>query len=159
MKHLRRCCVVATLASTLLIKFPAKADDWPQWRGKNRDGISSERGWRTDWPAEGPKKLWENEVGIGYSSCSVSKGRLYTMGNVNEEDRILCFDARSGKLIWKHAYPCSSKDPNGYLGTRCTPTVDGKYVYTVSRQGHFFCLAAKDGKVQWSTDFKKEFGA
>src|SRR5437870_8727700 len=127
-------------ASMFLSIFLAHADDWPQWRGYHRDGTSNERGWLAEWPAEGPKKLWEKDIGIGYSSFSVSKGRLYTMGNVNEEDSIYCFDTKTGNLIWKHVYPCSSKDPNGYLGTRCTPTADGKYVYSLSRQGNFFCL-------------------
>src|SRR6266446_3050507 len=146
------------LFSLLALANASRGDDWPQWRGPNRDGISKERDWLTEWPASGPKKLWEASVGIGYSSCSVSKGRLYTMGNVAENDNVFCFDAETGKLSWKHEYPCSSKDPNGYLGTRCTPTVDGDSVYTVSRQGHLFCLDTASGKVKWSKDFAKEFG-
>src|SRR5262249_50965336 len=122
-------------------------------------GISQEKGWLTTWPADGPKKLWEGNVGIGYSSFSVSKGRLYTMGNVEETDNVFCYDALSGKLLWKHEYPCSSKDPNGHLGNRSTPTVDGDRVYTLSRQGHFFCLDAASGKVKWSKDFQKDFGS
>jgi len=136
-----------------------QADDWPQWRGPNRDGISRETGWLADWPAEGPKKLWEADVGIGFSSMSVSRGRVFTMGNVNETDVIWCFDAETGKLLWKHEYPCSSKDPNGYPGPRCTPTVDGDRVYAVSRHGHFFCLDFNTGKVLWSKDFARDFGA
>lgn len=98
-------------------------------------------------------------MGVGYSSFSVSNGRLYTMGNVAENDIISCFDAENGKLEWKHEYPCSSKDPNGYHGTRCTPSVDGSLVYSISRQGHFFCLDAASGKVKWSKEFKKDFGS
>lgn len=136
----------------------ARAEDWPQWRGPHRDGISKESGWVATWPAEGPKKLWEGNVGIGYSSVAVAGGQLYTMGNVAEMDNVYCFDAENGKPKWKHEYPCTSKDPNGYLGTRCTPTVEGGLVYTVSRQGNFFCLNASDGSVKWSKDFKKDFG-
>ena len=98
-------------------------------------------------------------MGIGYSSMSVSKGQVYTMGNVSETDYVYCFDAESGKPKWKHGYPCLSKDPNGYLGTRCTPTVDGDLVYSVSRAGNFFCLATASGAVKWSKDFKKDFGS
>lgn len=147
------------LLAAWLAPAAARADDWPQWRGPNRDGISRETGWRADWPAEGPKKLWEADVGVGFSSMSVSNGRIFTMGNVNETDAISCFDAETGKLLWKHEYPCSSKDPNGYPGPRCTPTVDGDRVYAVSRHGHFFCLDAATGKVIWSKDFAKDFGA
>src|SRR6266446_4493487 len=164
MKHVRIGCPIAPalglgLVSVLILATSALADDWPQWRGPNRDGISKETGWLANWPADGPKKLWEASVGVGYSSFSVSKGRVFTMGNVAENDNVFCFDAETGKLNWKHEYPCLSKDPNGYLGTRCTPTVDGDRVYTVSRQGNFLCLATSDGAVKWSKDFKKDFGS
>src|SRR5882672_10400702 len=64
------------LFSLLVLTQTSLAEDWPQWRGPDRDGISKETGWLTAWPASGPKKLWEGSVGIGYSSCSVSKGRF-----------------------------------------------------------------------------------
>ena len=146
------------LAFTLYSNGSAQADDWPQWRGPDRTGISKETGWLTKWPAEGPKRLWEAPVGVGYSSMAASKGHVYTMGNVGDVDIVSCFDAESGKLRWKHEYDCPAKDPNGYHGTRCTPTVDGNQVYTLSRHGHFFCLDAASGKVLWSKNFKKDFG-
>ena len=133
------------------------ADDWPRWRGANLDGISKETGWLSQWPAAGPKRLWEASVGIGYSSFAVSKGRLYTMGNVADNDIVFCLDAETGKVKWQHQYPCLARDPNGYHGTRCTPTVDEDRVYTLSRHGHLFCLDAATGKVMWSKDFKKDF--
>ncbi len=143
----------------LLLPRPASfAEDWPQWRGPNRDGLSKETGWLAAWPAEGPKKLWEGSVGIGYSSFAVSKGRLYTLGNIADKDNVFCFDAETGKLKWKHEYPCLAKDPNGYHGTRCTPTVDGEFVYTLSRHGDFFCLDSANGSVKWAKNFKREFG-
>jgi outer membrane protein assembly factor BamB len=145
------------LIYVLLFAPASQANDWPQWRGPERDGVSRETGWLTSWPESGPKKLWEQNIGIGYSSFSVSNGRLYTMGNVSEIDNIYCFDSETGKLEWKHEYPCPSKDPNGYHGTRCTPTVDANRVYAVSRQGNFFCLDASSGKVNWSKDFKTDF--
>ncbi|MGA2656269.1 MAG: PQQ-binding-like beta-propeller repeat protein [Verrucomicrobiota bacterium] len=154
-------CVALTLGPALVLGLtqPALGNDWPQWRGPNRNGISQESGWLATWAPEGPKRLWEASVGVGYSSFAVSEGRLYTMGNVAEKDTVFCLDALTGKLLWKYEYPCSSKDPNGYRGTRCTPTVDGDRVYTLSRLGHFFCLDSATGAVKWSKDFKKEFGA
>jgi outer membrane protein assembly factor BamB len=137
----------------------AQAGDWPRWRGPNFDGISQETGWVAQWPAEGPKRLWEASVGIGYASFSVSQGRVYTMGNVKNLDTVFCFDAETGRTLWKHEYPCSPTDPNGYHGTRCTPTVDGDRVYSVSRDGQFFCLDAAQGTVLWSKKFKADFGA
>ena len=149
--------VVSSL--TLIAAVAAQADDWPQWRGPARTGISAEKGWQTQWPADGPKQVWTASLGVGWSSFSVANGRVFTMGNENEVDKVYCFDALTGKPLWTHSYDCSSKDPNGYPGTRCTPTVDGDLIYTVSRQGHFFCLVAKTGAVKWSKDFKKDFGS
>jgi len=146
-----------SLITSPMQALKVQAEDWPQWRGQERDGVSKETGWLTVWPESGPKRLWEQNIGIGYSSSSVSNGRLYTMGNVSEMDNIYCFNAETGKPEWKHQYACPSKDPNGYHGTRCTPTVDEDRVYAVSRQGNFFCLGASNGKVIWSKDFKTDF--
>ncbi|HUR46595.1 MAG TPA: PQQ-binding-like beta-propeller repeat protein [Candidatus Saccharimonadales bacterium] len=148
-------CFGFTLAFFVQI---VRADAWPQWRGPNRDGISKETGWRAEWPSA-PEKVWQANVGVGYSSEAIVNGRLYTMGNLDETDFVYCLDANTGKEIWKHDYACSSKDPNGYPGTRCTPTVDGDRVFTVSREGHLFCLSATDGKVLWTKEYKKDFGA
>jgi outer membrane protein assembly factor BamB len=146
----------AIIASSISL---VRADDWPQWRGPKRDGISQEKGWLTQWPDEGPKQLWQADVGVGYSSFSVSEGRVYTMGNVEEKDYVYCLDANTGKEIWKYSYDCSSSDPNGYPGTRCTPTVDGNRVFTVSREGHLFCFRTPDGKEVWNKNYQKDFFA
>ena len=82
------------------------AEDWFRWRGPNLDGISTEKGWSTAWPKEGPKQLWKASVGTGFSSVSVSNGRVYTIGNQNETDTVYCFDASTGTTVWKHSYPC-----------------------------------------------------
>jgi outer membrane protein assembly factor BamB len=121
--------------------------------------MSKETGWNANWPSGGLKPLWEGKVGVGYSSVSVAKGKLYTMGNIENEDHVFCFDAETGKPVWDHKYICSPKDPNGYHGTRVTPTINDGRAYTLSRNGHFFCLDADSGQVIWSKDFVKEFGA
>lgn len=149
-------CCFAALALTSAGSW---AGDWPAWRGPAHDGISSETNWRAQWPADGPKQLWKASVGIGYSSVSVSRGRLYTMGNTNDQDVVYSLDALTGKELWTHTYPCSPKDPNNFPGPRCTPTVDGDRVYTLSRRGHLFCLDAARGKVVWSKEFTTDFGA
>ncbi len=156
--HFSASLLCAAVSSAILLQATAHAEDWPAWRGPACDGISKETGWLQKWPEAGLKKLWEGNVGIGFSSFSVSKGKLYTMGNIQEMDYIFCFDAETGKELWKHSYACSSKDPNGYPGTRATPTVDGNRVYSISRNGHFFCLDADSGKVVWSKDLVKDFG-
>jgi hypothetical protein len=71
----------------------ANAVDWPQWRGANRDGISTEKIAPASWGKDGAKQLWKKEVGTGASSVAVTGGRLYTMGNNGNMDVVFCLDA------------------------------------------------------------------
>ena len=134
----------------------AASTDWPQFGGPNRNWISAETGWRTDWAANPPKTLWKIVVGEGFSTVSVAKGRVYTMGNAAGKDTVFCLDADTGAAVWKHVYPCGNKVE--HPGTRCTPTVDGDQVYTLSHEGDLFCLAAADGKVLWTAKVAKDYG-
>ncbi len=135
----------------------ASGDDktsWPGWRGPNRNGTSDETGWTWSWPAGGPKIAWRASVGKGFSSLAVGGGRVYTLGNTSDTDSVFCLDAASGKVIWKHSYPCPL-DPLAYEGgPNATPLVEGDRVYTLSRSGHCFCLNAASGAVVWSKKFE-----
>ena len=154
---MRRLGFVVSLACFALA-WPAIALDWPRWRGPEMNGISKEKSWTTAWPKEGPKQLWKANVGMGFSSVSVSEGSLYTMGNKDDEDTVYCFDATTGKEVWKHTYE-EPLDPRYYEGgTSCTPTVDGETVYTLSRKGKLFAFAADSGKIRWQQDIAKEHG-
>jgi outer membrane protein assembly factor BamB len=142
----------------LALGSSALALDWPRWRGPEMNGISKEKNWTTVWPKEGPKQLWKANVGIGFSSVSVSEGSLFTMGNNNDRDTVYCFDAATGKELWKHTY-AEPLDPRYYEGgTSCTPTVDGQTVYTLSRKGKVFAFAADSGKIRWQREIAKEHG-
>ena len=148
----------AVLALMALGAFTARGGDWPRWRGPDLNGISTEKGWQAKWPAEGPKQLWKASVGIGFSSFSVSGGRVYTMGNSNETDWVSCLDANTGKKVWGHSYPCGL-DPKNFEGGPCaTPTVRDGRVYTFSRKGDLFCLDAAKGTVVWSKRLNRELG-
>lgn len=129
--------------------------DWPQWRGPNRNGISAET-ISGRLPSAGPRQLWKASAGEGYSSFAVKAGKVYTMGNFNNEDYVLCYDALKGTLIWRHKYPCSGGD---YTGPRATPVVHEGNVYTLSREGVAFCLNADTGKVVWRNDIARTTGA
>jgi outer membrane protein assembly factor BamB len=142
-------------AGALLVAATSTAADWPQWRGPNRDGISSEKV-SAAWPAEGPKVLWRASVGTGFSSISISHGRAYTMGNTNNEDIIWCFEAGTGKRIWLHTY-AAPLSPQWYEGgPGSTPTVSGDRVFTISKWGDVFCLDAAKGTVLWQRDLRRD---
>jgi outer membrane protein assembly factor BamB len=147
-------CVLCLAVSATV----ADAADWYRYRGPDLNGISTETGWQTHWPADGPKRLWKASVGTGFSSVSVSHGHIYTMGNSGTSDTVFCFDAATGATIWKYSYPCPL-DPHFYEGgTSCTPTVDGDRVYSISRKGDLFCLDAAKGTVVWSLNVNRDLG-
>jgi outer membrane protein assembly factor BamB len=134
----------------------ARADDWPQWRGPRRNGISAETGWLSQWPPSGPKRVWSAQVGEGYSSVAVVGGRVYTMGNTSNQDTVICLNAKTGAPIWKYSYPCAAGDPSG---TRATPTVSDNGVYTLSSEGRALCLNAATGRLVWQRNLAQEMHA
>ena len=150
--------VVAVAVLMALGGFTASGGDWPCWRGPDLNGISPEKGWQTQWPAEGPKQLWKASVGTGFSSFSVSGGRVYTMGNNTNNDWVFCLDANTGREVWGHSYP-GLLDPKNFEGGPCaTPTVADEEVYTFNRKGDLFCLDAAKGTVIWSKHLNRELG-
>lgn len=147
------------VVAALLWTAPLLAGDWPQWRGPTRNGISTESGWLDTWPAEGPKVAWKAKVGLGFSSFVVAEGRAYTMGHADSQDTVFCFDAATGKQVWKHSYPAELGDKYFEGGTTGTPTVEDGRLFTLSRWGDAFCFDAVSGKVIWSKNVKQETGA
>ena len=79
------------------------ADDWPQWRGPQRNGISRETGLLKEWPKEGPKLVWKiAEAGRGYSTPAVAGDRLYLLGNEGLEDEFVeALAVKDGKRVWR----------------------------------------------------------
>jgi len=137
----------------------AFAEDWPTFRGLTRDGVSTEKGWKAEWPADGPPVAWKAEVGLGFSSIVVAQGRVATAGHASGKDTVFCFDAASGKELWKHSYPAELGDKFYEGGTTGTPTWDGGRLYWLSRWGDLICFEGADGKIVWQTQIAKETGA
>ncbi|HZL36135.1 MAG TPA: PQQ-binding-like beta-propeller repeat protein [Tepidisphaeraceae bacterium] len=150
MRTLLTITCVALLASSL------RADDWPNYRGPHHDGTSSETGWTTQWPPQGPPVLWKANVGTGLSSFAVGGGRAYTAGNTDNTDTIFCLDSNTGKVIWKHSYPSDLGAKFFDGGTTATPTLDNKRLYVIGRWGDLFSFDAASGKVIWQENIHTE---
>ena len=129
----------------------ARADDWPQWMGPARDGVWRERGLVGTIPAGGLPVKWRAEVKGGYSGPAVAAGRVYLMdydrrsGDLANDpgtrtalagrERILCLDATTGRLLWKHEYD-RDYSMSYASGPRCTPTVFDGMVHALGAEGH-----------------------
>lgn len=165
MQCLRNTYWAATFVLALLLPAALRADDWPQWRGPNRDGVCSETGLLESFPAGGLQVRWRAPVGWGFSSPVVAQGRVYLADSVvvkpKPKERVLCFAETTGKPLWTHNYDVAYEDwafdPKQEIGPVATPIVQHGKVYTVGRVGHLFCLDAGKGDVLWKRDLRKDY--
>jgi outer membrane protein assembly factor BamB len=169
---------LAPAAAAVLLAAPAlPAADWPQYMGPTRDNVWAETGVVRSFPAGGPKELWRVPVGGGYAGPAVVGRKVYVAdkqlkpGAMDDKDpfagsgketpaaeRLLCLDAKTGKVLWKYEYDVTYKIQYP-AGPRCTPTVSGGKVYFVGAMGDFACLDAATGAKLWSKQFTKDYPA
>ena len=134
-------CLIALLLSSTLV---AAEPSWPQFRGPNRDNLSTETGLLDRWPEAGPPLVWTaSGIGYGYSSVAIADGRIYTAGNIDEKSVVTALTP-DGKILWQTV--CGKAWLEPYGGTRGTPTVDGDRVYYETPVGDVVCLDAATGR-------------
>ena len=163
---------VAFFGSLLHLHSIGLAIDWPQWNGSTSDGRYQETGVLSKIPAEGLKKRWSAEVGLGYSGPVVADGRVFLTDYSRSEgektnnpgvrdslkgsERVHAFDLKTGKKIWTHEYPrnYSLSYPSG---PRAAPTVEGDSVYTLGAEGDLISLEAASGKLNWARQLRDDY--
>jgi outer membrane protein assembly factor BamB len=153
---IRRVCASVLLMGWLVML--AAAADWPQWRGPNRDGLSSETGLLEAWPEGGPPKIWQTQgLGEGYAGVAIVKGRLFTQGQRGDLQFVLALDATTGKKLWETSTgPAILLDRGN--GPRGTPTVDGDMLFAMAAEGTLVSLDARTGRVKWKMNVIEKFG-
>ncbi|MCA9096725.1 MAG: PQQ-binding-like beta-propeller repeat protein, partial [Planctomycetaceae bacterium] len=151
----------------LLTSGLVRGDDWPQWMGPTRDGTWAETG----IVRKLPKTLtpeWSVPVAGGYSGPAVANGKVFVLDYLREEgnaandpnnraeskgkERVLCFNAETGKELWKHEYDCTYKISYP-CGPRVTPTIKNGKVFTLGAEGDFLVLDEETGKLLWKKNF------
>jgi outer membrane protein assembly factor BamB len=144
-----------------IIAFDSLAADWPQWRGPQRDGHSSETRLLQEWSEGGPRLCWQTlAVGSGFSAPSIERGRVYLLGNEGLTNEFaMALSVKDGRQLWrvrlgKVGRP--EQNPN-YPGARSTPTVDGHLVYALGSDGDLVCLEIADGKQRWRKNLCADF--
>lgn len=141
----------------------AVALDWPQFRGPNGDGTTSER-IRTNWAQVPPTLLWKTTAAGGFSSVAVSQNRVLTQvrRTVGGQSQEVCIalDAATGKELWARPLGTAAYDSGGGEGDgpRSTPTIHGDRVFVLSSYLVLACLDLADGHQLWSVDLRSVYG-
>ena len=149
------CTIAALLALVITV---SAADDWPQWRGKNRDGIGADKGLMKAWPQGGPPLAWKVQgAGEGYSSFAVSGGKIFTLGARGGTEYVMAFDEATGKKLWEVANGRRFGNDQGD-GPRSTPTIADGQVYAYGAGGDVTALNAANGNVVWKVNVLQKFG-
>lgn len=126
----------------------AKGDDWPQFLGPNRTGISQETGLISAWPAEGLPELWRVAGGVGMSGVSVVGDRAVTLVQGDDRQWALCLAVATGKTLWKTELAPEYRNAMGD-GPRGAPTIADGVAYVYTGEGVLLALNVSDGKVAW----------
>ncbi len=151
---------VLALAPVLIASAMAATVDWPQWRGPDRNAISTEKGLLQEWPKDGPKLLWKaTGLGAGYSSVALVGDRIFTTGDLGDANFVIALNRTDGKPVWSTKLGKTGAPGWGnFAGPRATPTVVGGSLFVVDQWGEMVCLEAASGKELWRKNFVKDLG-
>ncbi|MEQ9407863.1 MAG: PQQ-binding-like beta-propeller repeat protein [Fuerstiella sp.] len=151
---------IALTLSLLFAGFtrPAVAEDWAWFLGPRHDGTSAETDVLLSWPDEGPKVLWKQSIGTGYSAPSVLGDRVVIHHRQQDQEIVSCRSVQDGSVLWQHSYDSSFSDPYGYNnGPRCSPILTDQLCYTLGAEGMLCCTDLQSGKIVWQHALKEEF--
>jgi outer membrane protein assembly factor BamB len=157
MKNLRLLAALVVFAG---IGVHSYADEWPQWRGENRDGVWKETGVVEKFASDRLKLRWKMPVSNGYSGPTVAEGKVYLTDRVIEPEqveRVHAFDWQTGEKAWSYSYHCPYIGVGYPDGPRASVLVEEGRAYSLGSMGHLYCFDAANGEVRWKKDLAKEF--
>lgn len=148
-------------ALALLILAAGVEADWRRWGGPGQEFRATSSGLASTWPPEGPPRLWQRELGAGYSAILIEGERLFTMYRAGGDEIIVALDAGSGETLWEHRY--AARPGEGHIGQfgegpRATPLVAGERLYAAGITGRLTALDKSSGEVAWSRELWQELG-
>jgi outer membrane protein assembly factor BamB len=129
-----------------------KPTEFPEYRGRKRDGLVVGPALARDWHARPPRVIWRQPVGGGYSAFAVAGNVAVTLEQRRDEEAVVCYDIASGKERWRFGYPAFFKEKLGGEGPRATPTISHGDIFSLGATGRLLCLDGATGKVKWSTN-------
>lgn len=156
-----RVAVFVLAGAGLVHMLPAaRAGDWPQFLGPQRNAVSPEKGLARSWPPEGPRKLWSVPLGGGFAGPSVMGGEVFVLDRVgtdgSEKDVLRCLALQDGAERWSFSYDAAGNF--SIEGSRTTPTLTEKAVFIVGPLGHFHCVDRATHQAVWGRHLLNDFG-
>jgi len=148
------------VASLLVSLATARADDWPQWRGPQRDGVWRETGIVEKFSSSELKPQWRVEIGSGYCGPTVAKGRVYVMDLIirpTTSERVHCFDEKTGNPLWSYQYQCAYGRVQYPAGPRASVTIHDGKAYALGSTGRMHAFDAAGGTILWHKDLNQEY--
>ena len=135
----------------------SEAQDWPDWRGRNRNAVLDEH-----FAAGGvePVAVWSVPVGSGYSGPAVADGKVFLTDLIEEPvqtEGVLCFEQASGKKLWEFRYECPYEGVGYPAGPRASVVYETGKVWSLGTMGHLYCFDAASGKILWHRDLNREY--
>jgi len=136
------------------------SQEWPDWRGENRDATWNEKGIVEQFPAAEMSPEWTVSIGPGYTGPTVANGKVYLMDrqeDPEEMERVLCFDAETGNQVWQYSYECIYSGIGYQAGPRASVVINDGKAYSLGSMGHLYCFDAETGTVIWKKELNEEY--
>jgi len=143
-----------------IIHISCNTQDWPDWRGANRDAVWGTGGILKEFESDVLESKWSIPIGPGYSGPTVARGRVYVTDRLerpSQAERVLCFDEATGEQIWVHQYECVYENVGYQAGPRTSVVISDGKAYSLGTMGHLFCFDAATGRVLWQKDLNSEY--
>ena len=150
--------LMLSVVVALAIAIQTAAEDWPQFLGPKRNGVSRGPALAETWGASSPREVWRKSIGAGFSGPVVVQGRLILFHRLSDSEVVEALDARTGASQWRYSYPTSYRDDFGFdEGPRAVPVVVDDVIYTFGAEGQLHAIGLADGKRIWSEDTRARF--
>ena len=160
-RHRAAAAAAGSAAPSPVADVPVAPDlpAFPQFLGPTRDAVLSGPRLARDWTKRPPRRLWRQPLGQGWSGFAIAGGIAVTQEQRGDEERVVAYDAGSGRPLWSHADRARYETVIAGVGPRATPTIDGRRVYAMGATGILNALDLASGKRLWSRDVVRETDA
>ena len=126
--------------------------DFPEFRGRRRDGVIHGLALSRDWQTNPPRLMWRQPVGGGFGGFAVAGNAAITLEQRRNQETVVCYDTKTGRERWLYPYEALFEDVQGGNGPRATPTIAGTEVFSLGAAGRLVCLDLLTGQERWATD-------